>query len=154
MGFASRSVWWCHPCAAPCTHRLLSFGRQSRSRHPPAGHGATRTGRRGDRSLARALPGVQDRPATDTGSTRLRGAPGDRIAADPSSLQRTPPAPACVPVVSRPDPGIPARRETSGVLGQVTGVLISIVDLHPFIGQSRVWERTGQTVGRLRRRRG
>ena len=28
------------------------------------------------------------------------------------------------------------------------------VDLHPFIGQSWVWERTGQTVGRLRRRRG
>ena len=28
------------------------------------------------------------------------------------------------------------------------------MDLHPFIGQSWVWERTGQTVGRLRRRRG
>ncbi|MCX5691240.1 MAG: hypothetical protein NTV94_15880, partial [Planctomycetota bacterium] len=33
----------------------------TRSRRPPAGHGATRTGRRGDRSLARAVPGVLKR---------------------------------------------------------------------------------------------
>ncbi len=31
---------------------------------------------------------------------------------------------------------------------------MATLDLHPFIGQSWVWERTGQTVGRLRRRRG
>ena len=59
---------------------------------------------------------MPDRPATDTGSTGtggkagLRGAPGDRIAGDPSSHHRTPPAPACVPVVWDPDPGILARR--------------------------------------------
>jgi len=51
---------------------------------------------------------MPDRPATDTGSTGLRGAPGDRIAGDPSSHHRIPPAPACVPVVWDPDPGSPA----------------------------------------------
>ena len=40
------------------------------------------------------------------------------------------------------------------VAGTVTPVVPAVVDLHPFIGQSWVWERTGQTVGRLRRRWG
>ena len=53
---------------------------------------------------------MPDRPATDTGSAGLRGAPGDRAAGDPSSHHRIPPAPACVPVVWDTDPGSPARR--------------------------------------------
>ena len=68
------------------------------------------------RALCSPSLGVQDRPASGTGFARsggsagLRGAPGDRIAGDPSSQHRIPPAPACVPVVWDTDPGIPARR--------------------------------------------
>jgi len=88
-------------------------GGQPRSRRPPAGHGATRTGRRGDRSLSPVLLGVQDRAASGTGFARsggnagLRGASGDRATGDPSSHHRAPP---CVPVVWDPNPGILAHR--------------------------------------------
>ena len=60
-----------------------------------------------------------------------------------------PASPAAAPVPGDPRPLVDATREWLASLVAGTGL-----DLHPFIGQSWVWERTGQTVGRLRRRRG
>gem|GEM_PF-6557040 len=46
------------------------------------------------------------------------------------------------PLCQQPTPAVSHHRATPRL------------DLHPFVGQSWVWERTGQTVGTLRRRRG
>ena len=88
-------------------------------------------------------------------SGTLRDVSLDQVEAIPNDLVAGM-APDRVPARGRPRI-LPALALWSGLLVGIlrgSSAIAGTLDLHPFIGQSWVWERTGQTVGRLRRRWG